>query len=128
MKYREKAIAVVLCTALACNQGCMSIKKQDAVSSQTQPVAYRSDVPGQAKSDGILGKTKSAIATTGKAIGVGVLLVGFFVAKIWLDDDEDEEGYDPDPLWRQGYGFNNPNNERIKNGEPVLNFDGSVAD
>lgn len=29
-------------------------------------------------------------------------------------------------LWRSGYGFNNPNAERIKNGCPPVNFDGSV--
>ena len=43
-------------------------------------------------------------------------------------DEDEEEGFDPDELWRQGYGFNNPNPERIRNGQPALNFDGSVAD
>lgn len=33
-----------------------------------------------------------------------------------------------DRLWRAGYGFNNPNPERMRNGQPLLNFDGSVAD
>lgn len=27
--------------------------------------------------------------------------------------------------WRSGYGFNNPNPDRIKNGKAPLNFDGS---
>ena len=27
--------------------------------------------------------------------------------------------------WRSGYGFNNPNPERIKNGQAPLNFDGT---
>ncbi len=31
-----------------------------------------------------------------------------------------------DRLWRQGYGFNNPNLERIKNGCPPVDFDGTV--
>ncbi len=38
----------------------------------------------------------------------------------------------PDPeyeklneLWREGYGFNNPNADRIQKGLPPLNFDGS---
>jgi hypothetical protein len=38
----------------------------------------------------------------------------------------------PDPqeqelneLWREGYGFNNPNAERIQKGLKPLNFDGS---
>ncbi|MGZ0171098.1 MAG: hypothetical protein ACKVHE_16205 [Planctomycetales bacterium] len=30
-----------------------------------------------------------------------------------------------DRLWKQGYGFNNPNLERIRNGQRPLNFDGS---
>lgn len=33
-----------------------------------------------------------------------------------------------DILWRQGYGFNNPNPERRKQGLPLLNFDGSEVD
>lgn len=27
-----------------------------------------------------------------------------------------------DRLWKQGYGFNNPNPERIRNGQKPLNF------
>ena len=30
-----------------------------------------------------------------------------------------------DELWRQGYGYNNPNVERIRNDQEPLNFDGS---
>jgi hypothetical protein len=30
-----------------------------------------------------------------------------------------------DELWRQGYGYNNPNVDRIKNRQTPLNFDGS---
>ncbi len=30
-----------------------------------------------------------------------------------------------DDLWRGGYGFNNPNPERIQQGKEPLNFDGS---
>jgi hypothetical protein len=33
-----------------------------------------------------------------------------------------------DSQWRQGYGFNNPNPERIRKGQPPVNFDGSVED
>lgn len=42
------------------------------------------------------------------------------------DEEVKRTGWDPDPSWRQGYGFNNPNPDRIRNGQPVLNFDGSV--
>ena len=31
-----------------------------------------------------------------------------------------------DQAWRSGGGFNNPNPERIREGKPPLNFDGSV--
>ena len=27
-----------------------------------------------------------------------------------------------DRLWKQGYGYNNPNSERIRNGQKPLNF------
>lgn len=27
-----------------------------------------------------------------------------------------------DRLWKQGYGFNNPNPERVRNGQKPLNF------
>jgi hypothetical protein len=30
-----------------------------------------------------------------------------------------------DRLWRQGYGYKNPNPERVRQGLPPLNFDGS---
>ena len=29
-----------------------------------------------------------------------------------------------DKLWRQGYGYNNPNPDRIRNGQDPVNFDG----
>jgi hypothetical protein len=29
-----------------------------------------------------------------------------------------------DQLWKQGHGFNNPNPERIRNGQKPLNFGG----
>jgi hypothetical protein len=31
-------------------------------------------------------------------------------------------------LWKAGYGFNNPNNERRKKGLPPQNFDGTYED
>lgn len=33
-----------------------------------------------------------------------------------------------DDLWKQGYGFNNPNPDRKKQGLEPLNFDGSTND
>ena len=31
-----------------------------------------------------------------------------------------------DLLWKQGYGFNNPNNDRIREGLEPVNFDGKT--
>ena len=42
-----------------------------------------------------------------------------------FDPPSDEETMF-DQLWREGYGFNNPNPERIRQGKPPLNFDGTV--
>lgn len=90
------------------------------------PVSYR---PPPKAPPGVLGKTKDVALGTVKYVAAGVILLSFWVLKSALkgDDDDDKSGFDPDPLWRQGYGFNNPNNERIRNGQPVLNFDGTVA-
>ena len=33
-------------------------------------------------------------------------------------------GFDADSLWKQGYGFNNPNPQRLKDGLAPVNFDG----
>ena len=63
-----------------------------------------------------------------KGIGwIGMGLTKAIIEDILFDTDRDKNGFDPNPLWHQGYGFNNPNHERIKQGLPVLNFDGSVA-
>ena len=42
--------------------------------------------------------------------------------------DERDAAYEQNNnLWLQGYGFNNPNLNRAKYGQPSLNLDGSVA-
>ena len=41
-------------------------------------------------------------------------------------DRDDAPVSDADALWRNGYGFNNPNIERRRSGLAPLNFDGSV--
>ena len=70
-------------------------------------------------------------ACTGVIKGIGWIGMGLMKAiieDILFDTNRDKNGFDPNPLWHQGYGFNNPNHERIKQGLPVLNFDGSVAE
>lgn len=37
----------------------------------------------------------------------------------------DREDREVDQLWRDGYGYRNPNPERAKRGQPLLNFDGT---
>lgn len=41
-------------------------------------------------------------------------------------DNESRMGF-VDANWRQGYGYNNPNNERLRQGLEPLNFDGSTG-
>ena len=66
---------------------------------------------------------------------VGLLLLSHAVAfalgcRSWHPDyslTPSAEEEQIDSLWRQGYGFNNPNPERIRNGQPAVNFDGREA-
>ena len=79
----------------------------------------------------VANKSKKGLRMAGKAVLTGVVLVGDGMAKSIIKNalgiDDDDHGFDPDPLWHQGYGSNNPNNERIRKGLPVLNFDGTEA-
>lgn len=132
----RRTIASMLMLAMLTAPGCSVLAKQFG----NQPVSARAPQPPQpvpnegspqSESNGFLGRTKAVIGGTGKVIGGTIAVVGAFALMRWLDDDDDEDepmGFDPDPLWHAGYGFNNPNNERMRNGEPLLNFDGSVAD
>ena len=78
-------------------------------------------------------KSKKGLRLAGKAVLTGVVWVGHGMTQsiidnaLRIDDDDHDDGFDPDPLWHQGYGYNNPNNERIRKGQPVLNFDGTEA-
>lgn len=77
-------------------------------------------------------KSKKGLRMAGKAVLTGVIWVGYGMAKSIIEntpgiDDDEDDGFDPEPLWHQGYGYNNPNNERIRKGQPVLNFDGTEA-
>ena len=76
-------------------------------------------------------KSKKGFRMAGKAVLTGVVWVGDGMAKSIIENtlgiDEDDDGFDPSPLWHQGYGYNNPNNERIRKGQPVLNFDETAA-
>ena len=51
-------------------------------------------------------------------VAISVSLVGCA-----SDDHHDNE---LDQLWRQGYGFHNPNIGRMQKGQPPLSFDGTV--
>ena len=55
-----------------------------------------------------------------------VCLAGVTLIVLFSGCASDREDTQIDHLWRQGYGFNNPNPERIRNGKPPLNLDGSV--
>jgi hypothetical protein len=120
---------IALVISLTLPAGCRMLSKQPAAPATAQPVSFTHRVKDSTKF--VAGKTKDAAVTTLKYAAAGVVTLGVFIMKSWLDDDEDDDrkrGFDPDPLWRQGYGYNNPNNERIRQGQPPLNFDGSVAE
>lgn len=53
-----------------------------------------------------------------------LILLAISVAGLGCAKDRDASD-DLNGLWRGGYGFNNPNAERIQNGQAPLNFDGS---
>lgn len=76
--------------------------------------------------------SKQVALTAGKFTISAAGWLGFHIGKSLVKgllgvEDEEKTGFDPDPLWRQGYGFNNPNGERLREGLPPLNFDGSEA-
>lgn len=86
-----------------------------------QPVSHQTPK----EKTGFVAKSKRIAGKTLAFVGAGFVML--VIAALTDDDDDEKSVFDPNPLWHQGYGYNNPNNERIKNGEPVLNFDGSVA-
>jgi hypothetical protein len=58
--------------------------------------------------------------------------VGMFVVLLFATlpgcAPERDAAYDQNnQLWLQGYGFKNPNPDRAKKGQPLLNFDGTEA-
>lgn len=42
--------------------------------------------------------------------------------------DEPKKDDTLNDLWKQGYGYNNPNADRLKQGLPPVNFDGSSSE
>jgi len=59
------------------------------------------------------------------AIVVCIALSGCRTLKPEYSLFKSEQEERTDELWRQGYGYNNPNVERIRNGQEPLNSDGS---
>lgn len=54
-----------------------------------------------------------------------LMLLSCSVFFVGCATDPDSEDDSLNHLWRQGYGYNNPNPDRIRRGEAPLNFDGS---
>lgn len=125
--YRWLLVATLSACALPVQVGCRRVRKPPEFTALAQRPTL--SVPAKPEPQGVAGKAKAAVVETAKFAGVLVVGVVVFGLGLWLDDeDEDSRAFDPDPLWRHGYGYNNPNNERIREGKDVLNFDGSVAD
>ena len=129
MEAQRMAIASI-CVCMVVSPGCAFLKRDKHFSAPTQPGIHQSAaVPEGAKTAGFADHAKEACVATVKLAATGLFLLTSSIFKGWLNaKDKDRKRFDPDPLWRAGYGFNNPNAERIRNGQPVLNFDGSVAD
>lgn len=60
-----------------------------------------------------------------RAVLISLALAALLLGSGCATDGEENDSFNG--LWRQGYGFNNPNAERIPNKEPPLNFDGSMS-
>ncbi len=54
------------------------------------------------------------------------LLLPFLVVALLGCTTERKKDTEIDRLWRAGYGYNNPNPDRKKEGLPPVNLDGSV--
>ncbi len=57
-----------------------------------------------------------------RTLGLMLATILFFGSGCASDQPESEA----DRLWKQGYGYNNPNADRLRNGEPPVNFDGTI--
>lgn len=135
---------------LAFSSGCSLFERRSEFAAITQPISYRSvpspnqdqniatetpstkqDSDPPSKWHAIKNKTNQAMRRTNQVVLHSLAwITGIVVKSVWDDligEDKKAKAFDPDPLWHQGYGFNNPNVERIRNGQPVLNFDGTVA-
>ena len=129
--WQRRAGVILICLAVVCFQGCASLQKRRA-SVADSPLHRNAPEPTNH-----LYKAKDVVSKAGKttviAIVGGMLMLGAGAQKLGFgfdkDKDKDEsQGFDPDQLWRSGYGYNNPNSERGRLNQPALNFDGSVAD
>lgn len=63
----------------------------------------------------------------------GAIVTGLFESLLGIDDDDCKtpDAYNSqqardERLWKRGYGENNPNIERRKQGLPLINLDGTV--
>lgn len=124
----EFLAAALILLSTTCGAGCKTIQPAPPdFSALTTQASYQAPVvEKKVPPSGPMGPVQAVATRTVQCVAGAFVWVGCKMFESWLDDD-DEKGFDPNPLWHQGYGFNNPNNERIRNGQPVLNFDGSVA-
>ena len=65
-----------------------------------------------------------------RTLAAAACLTGCLLLTGCAADDTKKEttgGVDIDQLWREGYGFNNPNPERKRKGLPPVDFSGRVS-
>lgn len=126
VKYRT-LVCISVCFLTIVANGCFSLRAKDDFSSLKEPVTYQMPAEQKTKPAGFAGKVKSAYAHVIGGILWSFMQVGAATIEDRLDVKEDNGGFDPDPLWHQGYGFENPNSQRIRDGNPVKNFDGTLS-
>ena len=63
---------------------------------------------------------RSSIKATRMKLAIGLVLATLLVFTSGCASSQKESHLDR--LWKQGYGFNNPNPERIRNGQRPLKF------
>ncbi len=117
---RQQSISLLLIGVMITQVGCGSCWHRDKVHSKDSWIAKVSDNP---ISHGVAVVGNVSLAAL-KLVG-GVLTMGtVWIVGCWLDDD-DEDRVDTAELWRQGYGFNNPNAKRKD--VMILNPDGTLS-
>ena len=111
--------------------GSLSIAKPSSVTEPLPPTTGPTHLTGSAdlstsRLDSLAERIQDFSSASRRFLGAVTVGVSTALIRGWFENLFHEET-EIDRLWQQGYGYNNPNPDRIKKGQPVLNFDGKVA-